>query len=355
MHVFLQVKNVAILFKIMEQSVYLVDEVDNFVIFPSENGKFSRDRLKEGGGYEVHGTDTSSATTPVPPIQPYGSSTTTPYGSYPRSTFPTTCMPPHPPTQKANKIKKGILLVTISKKDKPKGKVDYTAVTQVILSLSSSQCNVPAAANLVSEQVGFEVILLDSKCYPLLPNEGTSGTEFWKGTRKILAASKAIYEKLTGLSGDMNIKEINLTSADNEPGPSTKPEEDEPGPTKKQRLEPGVMENVIGKLISQLEFVDVLARQFHCAICQGIPVKPQVSRCCQRVIGCESCVDRWLNTKLTATCPLCGTVSDIRFTLKGFDDILKFASLQRPEDANSGADHSASLRHHDDSSDSDFV
>ena len=39
-----------------------------------------------------------------------------------------------------------------------------------------------------------------SKLYPVTDNESTSGPEFWRSTRKIIAASRASYEKLVGMS-----------------------------------------------------------------------------------------------------------------------------------------------------------
>ena len=82
---------------------------------------------------------------------------------------------------------------------KGNSKVAYEIVTQVTVSLDpSSTCTVRKVTDLVSKQVGVEVILLDSKCYPLLENDSTAGEGFWRSTRKVLAANWAIYEKLTG-------------------------------------------------------------------------------------------------------------------------------------------------------------
>ena len=53
---------------------------------------------------------------------------------------------------------------------------------------------------MVSSNVGYDVILLDSKCYPLLDNSVTTSIDFWKSTRKILAASKSSYEAQAELS-----------------------------------------------------------------------------------------------------------------------------------------------------------
>ena len=70
--------------------------------------------------------------------------------------------------------------------------------TQVFLCLTPDQCNVRSVSDLMAKQVGFPVILLDSKCYPLSSNGGTSGTDFWKSSRRILAASMSLYEQLRG-------------------------------------------------------------------------------------------------------------------------------------------------------------
>lgn len=48
-------------------------------------------------------------------------------------------------------------------------------------------------------QVGFEVILLDSKCFPLL--ESTAGVEFWRTTGKNIAVSCTTYKTLAGVPG----------------------------------------------------------------------------------------------------------------------------------------------------------
>ena len=48
--------------------------------------------------------------------------------------------------------------------------------------------------------MGFQAVLLDSKCFPLLSNESTSGVDFWKSTRKVLAALRDVYEKVSGVA-----------------------------------------------------------------------------------------------------------------------------------------------------------
>lgn len=150
-----------------------------------------------GSTYEVHGEPITGS--PDATSSAILQHVSTLYGVYTNPTFQSVMnpLPPHPPrSSKTYKIKKTIVMVSVSKrgKDRPKGnsKLDYTAVMQVVVSLTAAQCNVLAVTELMTKQVGFNVQLLDSKCYPLLTNEGTSWPEFWKSTRKILEKT-AVY------------------------------------------------------------------------------------------------------------------------------------------------------------------
>ena len=60
---------------------------------------------------------------------------------------------------------------------------------QMVIKLSFTQCSVSAATQTETQQVGYDVIFLDSKCLSILTHEGISGVEFWRSTHKILAAS----------------------------------------------------------------------------------------------------------------------------------------------------------------------
>jgi hypothetical protein len=37
------------------------------------------------------------------------------------------------------------------------------------------------------------------KLYPIMDNEASVGADFWKSTRKIIAASRSLYQKLGGI------------------------------------------------------------------------------------------------------------------------------------------------------------
>ena len=60
------------------------------------------------------------------------------------------------------------------------------------------ECNVETVAEMVKDHVGFDVILLKCTLYLLIANDSISGIEYWKSTRKIIAISRVVYEKLMG-------------------------------------------------------------------------------------------------------------------------------------------------------------
>lgn len=96
--------------------------------------------------------------------------------------------------------------------------LDYKVVTQVVVNLEVGHCSPSAVAELVQQQVGFEVVLLDSKCFPVVDCESTTAAEFWKSNRRILAASKTLYTRLTGSSANPKHANtaVDLTQSDEE-------------------------------------------------------------------------------------------------------------------------------------------
>ena len=301
--------------------MYLVDEIDSLVVFPQDNGKFRDDQVKIGNTYEVHGTTSvpQDTTRGFPPqTSSRGFPVQAPFGAYTQPSFCNNLPPPHPPrSSKCSKIKKTLEVVTLYKKGKSKkGKLEYTTVTQVVVSMTPAECTVSNATQ-VSEQVGFEVILLDSKCFPLMKNESTSGIDFWKSTRKILAASASLWEKLSGLTLDGYLAQtVDLTG--DVCGPSQKKAREDNGGTNTSCL---VLEKVT-TIERKLSFLDELSLGLNCAVCKCIAKVPVVSPCCQRVVGCETCVNNWLSTR--DRCPLCNTSGAIanHFALKGFDEAI---------------------------------
>ena len=83
-------------------------------------------------------------------------------------------------------IQKTILLAKVSLPDMNKpslsqaNRLTHTVITSVNVELDHSlgECNVNTVPDMVKKQVGFDVILLDSKLYPLIANESTAGIDF---------------------------------------------------------------------------------------------------------------------------------------------------------------------------------
>lgn len=48
----------------------------------------------------------------------------------------------------------------------------------------------------VKQQVCFQLVLLDRKCYPNIESHTTTGSDCWKSSHKVLAASKCLHEAL---------------------------------------------------------------------------------------------------------------------------------------------------------------
>ena len=129
-----------------------------------------------------------------------------PYGAYPYQfgtqpqPSPLPHPPNHPPRCKQRAMKKTILIANLSSCDSNRpstsrvSRLVQTVVTKVIISLDSNDCSVTRATECVRKQIGLDVVLLDSKLFPIMDNESTSGAEFWHSTRKIIAVSRASYE-----------------------------------------------------------------------------------------------------------------------------------------------------------------
>lgn len=205
-----------------------------------------------------------------------------------------------------------------SKASSSKHRFNHTIVTQVILSLDASkgECNVSVAAESVRKQLGFEVVLLDCKLFPITDNESISSPDFWRSTRKIIAASRSVYEKITGVSVGSELSQVDddVILLDTL--------------RKKQKMSTSTdiiskfnaIDKKLDTLDKKLSFLDDIKKVFECVICRSTVYAPLVSPCCNRIIGCRTCVTTWRNTH--SRCPLCsvsGRMADA-FELKGIDD-----------------------------------
>ena len=73
----------------------------------------------------------------------------------------------------------------------------------------------------------------------------------------------------------------------------------------------------------------ILRDTFKCHICHSVPIKPPVivTKCCKKILGCESCINTWYSglDALVKTCPACRAERGYNETmlLRGLDEFLK--------------------------------
>ena len=183
--------------------------------------------------------------------------------------------------------------------------------------------------------------------FPIHQSETMNETEFWKSNRKILAASKTLYEKLIGKR--TNPKRANMeefTSSDDDP--QHRPKRLCLSNTEKlDKLLEGM-----DALQKQNTFYNKVAAVFECVICKDIMHKPQFGACCKRAVGCQQCIRRWFEQH--GSCPHCSTsVTLANYNdLKGIDELLCQVRTLRGEIASSSDETASQVMVHD--SDSDF-
>ena len=186
--------------------LWIVRKNGNIAVWP-RGGLFSGPLVVAGAMYDVkgHGIEANHPTARTESA----AGPSSPFGSYAFPTYSTSrfAQAPHPPAKKKKGFGKTIIVVSLKRKSgsvASKGnthpKLEYEIVTQVTVLLDSSTSNVRKVTELVVRQFDQSVILLDSKCYPILENESTSSECFWKTSRKILVANRDNYDKLTGQS-----------------------------------------------------------------------------------------------------------------------------------------------------------
>ena len=275
-----------------------------------------------------------------------------PFGAY---TGPTTTLPPRQPVhrRKGTSFRKTIALVSLSTPNwnkpmtsKHQLHLEYQIITQVVVTLEVGQCKCSTIAEVIRQQVGFSVTLLDSKCFPIMENEATNAVDFWKSNRKILAASSTLYSKLTGSSTnpDRAKGEIDLTCSEDElfEFPVSK------RPRMSSKLDQ-ILDGV-KTLKSRGEVFDKITNIYECVVCKDVVRKPQFGPCCKRIVGCQQCIERWCEDH--DTCPHCSSqgVATSYIDVRGMDEmlsILRMCSRHSTSNVQSRAPTN-------DSSDSDF-
>ena len=86
---------------------------------------------------------------------------------------------------------------------------------------------------------------------------------------------------------------------------------------------------IAGSMKVPIGLQHLIRDMFRCHICQATPLVPPViySRCCKRIIGCQTCVDTWYGGEngTSKSCPICRAERAFAETtqLRGMDDFLE--------------------------------
>ena len=116
---------------------------------------------------------------------------------------------------------------------------------------------------------------MDSKLYPLTESESTSGIEFCKSTRKIIAASRTTYEKSSGCSAG---SEISLAQFDD--NDLTEPLHKR---SEVEYIELGKLDRIVDPVLQKLTFIDDLKHVFQWQVQNLLKAKKLVQKC-QRML-----------------------------------------------------------------------
>ena len=121
-----------------------------------------------------------------------------------------------------------------------------------------------------------------------------------------------MYESLVGVPAGEELSQVE-DPCDNEP-PSKKAKSDDSDYLHR-------IEDKVDVIVKKLAFLDDFRKVFDCIICKMPAHEPIVSVCCQRVVGCKLCVDRWCSNN--PRCPLCSVTGRMkeRFLLQRVDDL----------------------------------
>ena len=180
------------MFRVQPSSLYLLKEFQNVAIFPHEkSGRFNRSQFDSRYVYEVHGDEVAVPGTPTQPDvpKPFGAYTGPSHdGTLSSASLPSRAIVNTPFSatgQKRKTLCKTVALVSLSEDcERPSSSrssgVSYTIVTQVVATLECNECTSSIISDLVKQQVGYDVVLLDSKCYLILDDDTSQGVEFWK-------------------------------------------------------------------------------------------------------------------------------------------------------------------------------
>ncbi|KAJ7386718.1 hypothetical protein OS493_006730 [Desmophyllum pertusum] len=279
------VANLAMIFKLeVNQGIYILSEEEGEIILPSDRGAFLVEDFAKT--YVVNGEPAVSSSTSTQPTS------TTSLGfplSYPARTNtnppPGQLLPERPKftVKKSQGWKKSLVVVEITSSGHVYDKY------QVHLALKEENASVNSVEEMLKQQLGFDVCVLDSKQLPIISSETTKGSQFWRGSRKILVAKKCQMSYLRRGKGQKRKSRTEDILDQLKKMVSSETEEEEdfteaPFPAPKQ---------------SKLQ------------VASRVNLPAAVCASCYAFIGCVPCVEQWNESSTSdSKCPLCRTTTD---------------------------------------------
>ena len=166
------------IFKLVASSIFLEEEASGIVIIPTESGRFQEGELVVERTYIVHGDGVPDAETRRSPSLPqrpsFFSSTPTPLplptsSAVARVSYSSLIPSTPQPNKRQQSWKKSVLLMDVAEMGRP------SQSFQVHLTLTEETSTVPIVLELLEKQLGFKVVIYDSKWLPIQDNVGTRG------------------------------------------------------------------------------------------------------------------------------------------------------------------------------------
>ena len=300
------------------EGLYLQDIFTDTAVFPNKTtGRFTASQIRPLNNYEVCREDKEAeakAELPVSastgPSSFSGPSTSSSFASASSGysfTRPTLSLS----LKKRNVIRKTISLIRLEKgRDK---KVSFVPITDIIIKMNGQDdCTVIRVAELVKDEVGFDVTLVNTKCNQIVESDATRGLDFWKSSRKVLAVHSQMFDKVYGKKKaysaaiDLTQDEDDYDTEEDEAEGPTPPLAKRRKTNEKQNNELQGIHQALIKIQQMIRPDGALRRVqsiFECVICRSVMDTPLFSPCCNRMLGCSACLHNWFAH--SPTCPHC--------------------------------------------------
>ncbi|XP_068727311.1 uncharacterized protein [Montipora capricornis] len=312
----------SIILQVNSETLYLKEQWGDLAVWPLENGRFDFSDVLDGTVFDVMG-ECKEMNAPQNAFA-YTAAPTSSSGvtSSMKSLFN------RPFVKKGNSSSSsfGCKIILAEMKKTPKG-VTFSDKNQTFITVNEETANVTYILQKVKEKFGEGVLLVSGNGLPILDEEGTRGSKFWKvASRKIYAVCdnyppenrpvKKPKRRLPSSSSssdsdDFQPKQKNVRSI------LRSFEED----LKKIGFEVTgascALESVV-KMLQDLttvtsamplppSVVKLINDAFKCKVCLKLPMHPPIiaTRCCNTLLGCSQCINHWYSGEdgLNKTCP----------------------------------------------------